>query len=85
MDDDVAGELVHDQQGHVIGNEIVGGKAVDTALGIGDARPHGEINDGRDQPVEQVHDQIGAVLPLFRPVDLPESLEDFEHNYLFSR
>ena len=73
---DVARELVADEQDHVVGDEVVGGETIDTAVGVGDARPYREINDGRDQPVKNIHEQVGAVLPLLRPVHLPESLEN---------
>ena len=77
MDNDVAGDLVHDQQGHVIGGKIVGSEAVHTTFGVGDTCPHGEIDDGGNQPVHEIHQQIGAVLPLFCPVHLPESSKYF--------
>src|SRR3972149_411317 len=79
VNDDVARDLVNDQESHIVGHEIVGSESTHVAFAVGNACPHSQIDDGGDQPVEQIHDQIGAVLPLFRPVDLPESLEDFEH------
>ena len=72
MNDDVAGDLVHDQERHVIGDEVVGCEPIDVTFAVGDACPYGEIDDGGDQPVQQIHDQVCAVLPLFCPVDLPE-------------
>ena len=75
MDGDIAGELVDDQQGQVIGDEVVGGQPADAALAVGDRGPHRQVDDRRDQPVEQVHHQVGAVLPLLGPVDLPEALD----------
>src|SRR6266508_5607651 len=85
MDHDVACDLINDQKCHVISDEIVGGESVHAAFAVSDAGPHGDINDGGDQPIQQIHDQVSAVLPLFRPVDLPESLENFEHIYLMYR
>jgi hypothetical protein len=79
MNNDVTGDLIHDQKSHIVGDEIVGSQSIYASFAVGDARPDREINNGGDQPVEQVHDEVGAVLPLLRPVDLPEALEDFEH------
>jgi hypothetical protein len=76
VNDDVARDLVADQQDHVIGDEIVGGQSIYIAVGICDACPHGEINDGRDQPVKNIHDKVRAVLPLFSPIHQPESFEN---------
>src|SRR3972149_4341962 len=79
VNDDVARDLVNDQESHVVGHEIVGSESTHVAFAVGNACPHGQIDDGGDQPVQQVHDQVGAVLPLLRPGALPESLEAFEH------
>ena len=79
MDDDVTRDLVYNQKCQIIGHKIIDGESIHAAFALGDARPDGEINDRGDQPIKQVHDEVGAVLPLFSPVDLPESLEDFEH------
>ena len=79
MNDDVARHLIYDQQDHVVRGEIVGSETVHITFGVCNARPHGEVNDRRDQPLEQVHDEVGAVLPLFRPVHLPKTFEDKEH------
>jgi hypothetical protein len=68
MNDDVAGDLVNDQECHVIRYEIISGQALDVAFAVGDACPYGKINNGGDQPEQKVHHQIGAVLPLFSPV-----------------
>jgi hypothetical protein len=76
MDDDIARELIHDEQRHVIGDEVIGGQATHVTVGVGDTRPHGKVYDGRDKPVKNVHDEVGAVLPLLRPIHLPESFED---------
>jgi len=85
MDDDVASELVANEQDHVIRDEVIGGQAVHIAVGIGDARPHSEINDGRYQPIKNIHDEVGAVLPLLRPIHLPESFENIDHGLLVER
>ncbi len=77
VDGDLAGELVDDQQGQVIGDKVIGGQAADAALAVGDGDPDGQVDDRRNQPVEQVHEQVGAVLPLLGPVDLPEALDKF--------
>jgi hypothetical protein len=79
VDHDVTCDLINDQKCHVVGHEIVGSESVHATFAVGNTGPHGEIDDGRDQPIEQVHNQVSTVLPLFRPVDLPESLENLKH------
>ena len=79
VNNNIAGDLIHNQERHIVGDEIVGCESIDVTFAAGDARPYREIDDGGDQPVEQIHDEIGAVLPLFCPVNLPKSLEDKEH------
>src|SRR5512142_814283 len=73
MDDDVTRDLVDNQERHVVCYEIIGSESIHTPFAVGDACPNGEIDNGGDQPVQQIHDQVGTVLPLLCPVHLPES------------
>src|SRR5258706_7445992 len=79
MIDDMVGSLIHDQRLHIVGYKIVGVDPVDITLVVGDARPYRKLNNRRDQPVKQIHQQVGAVLPLLGPIYLPQSLKDKNH------
>src|SRR5258706_477408 len=79
MIDDIAGYLIQDQKCHIVRNKIIGGEPVDITLAVGDAGPYRKVNNRRDQPVKQIHQQVGAVLPLLSPIYLPQSLKDKNH------
>ena len=81
IDDGFAGDLIYKQHDHVINNEVVGGESADAALCIRNGSPDCNINNRCDQSVKNVHEEIGAILPLLRPVDLPHALIDAQHAY----